>query len=249
MATAAGVVKKVTTSDFQNAKTRGIIAIKLDEAIGSSARSLPGQGRDHADHPSGAGSSHDRGRHPSTRTRIRGVTGIKLSGGDELAGALRVNDDSLMLIMTECGYGKRVDFSEFTPHGRATGGQKIYTISDKTGRDRRADYGYGKGRSRLHHEPGKDAQGKASTISTMGRAAQGVRILNIERPDILIGIDSVANEDEETNRVSENGDGVISIAGELDLDGSDEVVDTGLKEEDDGTGENDENPETDDSEE
>jgi DNA gyrase subunit A len=250
MATAAGVVKKVTTSDFQNAKTRGIIAIKLDEGDRLISAILT-RGKDEIMLITRQGQAlrmTEEDIRPLGRAS-RGVTGIKLSGGDELAGALRVNDDSLMLIMTECGYGKRVDFSEFTPHGRATGGQKIYTISDKTGEIVGLITVTEKDEVVCITSQGKTLRVKASTISTMGRAAQGVRILNIERPDILIGIDSVANEDEETNRVSENGDGVISIAGELDLDGSDEVVDTGLKEEDDGTGENDENPETDDSEE
>ena len=134
MATAAGVVKKVTTSDFQNAKTRGIIAIKLDEGdrlIGATLTSgsdeimlITRQGQ--------ALRMSEKDIRPLSRAS-RGVTGIRLGNGDELAGALRVTDDSRMLIMTECGYGKRVDFAEFTPHGRATGGQKIYTISEKTG--------------------------------------------------------------------------------------------------------------------
>jgi len=61
----------------------------------------------------------------------------------------------------------------------------------------------------------------------MGRAAQGVRILNIDRPDILIGLDTVAND--ENPDVLESADaGIVSISGELDLDGNDETIDTGL---------------------
>jgi DNA gyrase subunit A len=249
MATAAGVVKKVTTSDFQNAKTRGIIAIKLDEGDRLISAILT-RGKDEIMLITRQGQAlrmTEEDIRPLGRAS-RGVTGIRLSGGDELAGALRVNGDSLMLIMTECGYGKRVDFSEFTPHGRATGGQKIYTISDKTGEIVGLITVTEKDEVVCITSQGKTLRVKASTISTMGRAAQGVRILNIERPDILIGIDTVANEDEDAARIGESGDGVISIAGELDLDGSDEVVDTGLKEEDDGTGENAEVPESDDSE-
>jgi len=238
MATAAGVVKKVTTSDFQNAKTRGIIAIKLDEGDRLISGILTG-GKDEIMLITRQGQAlrmTEQDIRPLGRAS-RGVTGLRLSGGDELAGALRVNNESLMLIMTECGYGKRVDFSEFTPHGRATGGQKIYTISDKTGEIVGLITVGDKDEVVCITSQGKTLRVKANAISTMGRAAQGVRILNIERPDILIGIDTVANEDEETNRISEEPEHVISVAGELDLDGSDEVVDAGLTEEDDGTGE------------
>ncbi len=249
MATAGGVVKKVTTSDFQNAKTRGIIAIKLDEGDRLISGILTG-GKDEIMLITRQGQAlrmSEEDIRPLGRAS-RGVTGIRLSGGDELAGALRVNNESLMLIMTECGYGKRVDFSEFTPHGRATGGQKIYTISDKTGEIVGLITVADKDEVVCITSQGKTLRVKANAISTMGRAAQGVRILNIERPDILIGIDTVANEDEEATKLSEDSEHVISVAGELDLDGSDEVVDSGLTEEDDGTGVNSEESSSDDSE-
>jgi DNA gyrase subunit A len=249
MATAGGVVKKVTTSDFQNAKTRGIIAIKLDEGDRLISGILTG-GKDEIMLITRQGQAlrmSEEDIRPLGRAS-RGVTGIRLSGGDELAGALRVNNESLMLIMTECGYGKRVDFSEFTPHGRATGGQKIYTISDKTGEIVGLITVADKDEVVCITSQGKTLRVKANAISTMGRAAQGVRILNIERPDILIGIDTVANEDEEATKLSKESEHVISVAGELDLDGSDEVVDSGLTEEDDGTGVNSEESSSDDSE-
>jgi len=233
MATVNGVVKKVTTSDFQNAKTRGIIAIKLDEGDKLISAILTG-GKDEIMLITRQGQAlrmSEEDIRPLGRAS-RGVIGLRLTGGDELAGALRVNDSDKMLIMTECGYGKRVEFSEFTPHGRATGGQKIYTISDKTGEI--------VGLIRVEDtdevvcitSQGKTLRVKANSISTMGRAAQGVRILNIERPDSLIGIDTVAQEDDEAKRLEELETKTISIAGELDIDGSDEVIETGLVDED-----------------
>ncbi len=241
MATACGVVKKVTTSDFQNAKTRGIIAIKLDEgdklisAILTSGKHeimlITRQGQ--------ALRMTEQDIRPLGRAS-RGVTGLKLSSNDELAGALRVDDNSRMLIMTECGYGKRVDFSEFTPHGRATGGQKIYTISEKTGEIVGLITVEDKDEVVCITSQGKTLRVRANTISLMGRAAQGVRILNIERPDTLIGIDTVANEDDEAKRIGDTDTSMVSIAGELDLDGSDEPVETGLVDEDEAdSGESD----------
>jgi DNA gyrase subunit A len=232
MATAAGVVKKVKTSDFQNAKTRGIIAIKLDDGDKLISGILT-EGKDEIMLVTRQGQAlrmTEEDIRPLGRAS-RGVTGIKLSNGDELAGALRVTPETTMLIMTDCGYGKRVEFEEFTPHGRATGGQKIYTISEKTGEI------VGLVAVREEDEvvcitgQGKTLRVKVKTIGTMGRAAQGVRILNINRPDILIGMDTVANEEDQTAQVQAKDSSEVSIAGELDLDGSDEVIETGLVEE------------------
>ena len=134
--------------------------------------------------------------------------------------------------MTECGYGKRVDFSEFTPHGRATGGQRIYTISEKTGEIVGLINVSDDDEVVCITSQGKTLRVKANTISLMGRAAQGVRILNIERPDMLIGLDTVANEDDEAKQLEESLSGEVSIAGELELDGSDETVKDGDIQED-----------------
>lgn len=222
MATAAGVVKKVTTTAFQNAKTRGIIAINLDEGDRLIDATLT-SGSDELMLITRQGQAlrmSERDIRPLGRSS-RGVTGIRLSNSDELAGALRVSDDTRMLVMTECGYGKRVDFSEFSPHGRATGGQKIYTLSEKTGEIVGLINVTDEDEVVCITSQGKTLRVRANTISLMGRAAQGVRILNIERPDILIGMDSVANEADDTDKA--DTDSEISIAGELDLDGTDEV--------------------------
>ena len=228
MATAAGVVKKVKTTDFRNAKTRGIIAIKLDDGD-KLISSILTSGTDQIMLITRQGQALRTSEHeirPLGRSS-RGVTGIRLSKGDELAGALRVEPNRQMLIMTECGYGKRVEFSEFSPHGRATGGQKVYTLNDKTGEIVGLITVSDEDEVVCITSQGKTLRVKSNAISLMGRAAQGVRILNIDRPDILIGLDTVAND--ENPDVLESADaGIVSISGELDLDGNDEPIDTGL---------------------
>ena len=67
---------------------------------------------------------------------------------------------------------------------------------------------------------GKTPRVRSDAISQMGRSAQGVRILNIDKPDMLIGLDTVAQEDADP---ADTETGVTEIAQELDLDGSDEV--------------------------
>ena len=134
MATAAGVVKKVQTSQFSNAKTRGIIAIKLDESD-KLVTALLTTGNDELVLISRRGQAlrvAENSVRPMGRAG-RGVSGIRLSQGDELTAALRVVENEKMMILTEKGQGKRVLFEEFSLHGRGTGGQRVYNISEKTG--------------------------------------------------------------------------------------------------------------------
>ena len=218
MATAGGIVKKVQTDSFQNAKTRGIIAIKLDEGDKLVSAILT-TGKDELMLVTRHGQAlrvseteiRDQGR------ASHGVIGIRLSGGDELTGALRINGGKL-LVMSENGYGKRVDFSEFSPHGRGTGGQKVYTITEKTGEVVGLLAVADDDEIVCITGQGKTIRVQVSSINVMGRAAQGVKILDIESPDQLIGLDVVAREDEEdiVPPASET-----TFNGELDLDGGD----------------------------
>ncbi|MEL3907207.1 MAG: DNA topoisomerase (ATP-hydrolyzing) subunit A [Treponema sp.] len=218
MATAGGIVKKVQTDSFQNAKTRGIIAIKLDEGDKLVSAVLT-TGKDEIMFVTRQGQAlrvseeeiRDQGR------SSRGVIGIRLSGGDELTGALRINGGKL-LVMSENGYGKRVEFSEFTPHGRGTGGQKVYTLTEKTGEVVGLLAVADEDEIVCITGQGKTIRVQVSSINVMGRAAQGVKILDIEIPDQLIGLDVVAREDEEHLTPPAAG---TEFSGELDLDGGD----------------------------
>ena len=218
MATAGGIVKKVQTDSFQNAKTRGIIAIKLDEGDKLVSAILT-TGQDELMLVTRHGQAlrvseteiRDQGR------ASHGVIGIRLSGGDELTGALRINGGKL-IVMSENGYGKRVDFSEFSPHGRGTGGQKVYTVTEKTGEVVGLLAVADDDEIVCITGQGKTIRVQVASINVMGRAAQGVKILDIESPDQLIGLDVVAREDKEdiAPPASET-----SLSGELDLDGGD----------------------------
>ena len=197
MATAGGVVKKVTTDNFANAKTRGIIAIKLDEGDKLVSAILTG-GKDEIMLITRRGQAlrtSEEDIRPQGRSS-RGVTGIKLSSEDELTGALRVTENQKMLVMTENGYGKRVEFSEFSAHGRGTGGQRIYTLSEKTGEVVGLLTVFDDDEVVCITGQGKTIRISVNSVGTMGRSAQGVRILDIESPDMLIGLDVVARDEE-----------------------------------------------------
>jgi DNA gyrase subunit A len=199
MGTARGVVKKVAVNEFTNAKTRGIIAIRLDEGDKLVSALLTG-GKDEVVLISRKGRAlrtHEEHIRAMGRSS-RGVTGMKLGNDDELSGLIRVNAGEKMLLISERGFGKRVDFSEFSSHGRGTGGQRIYTVSEKTGEIVGCVSVLDDEEIMCISSQGKSIKLKVSSIRVMGRSAQGVRILNIDRPDFLIGVDRIVKEQVDT---------------------------------------------------
>ena len=201
MATAAGVVKKVRTVEFQNAKTRGIIAIRLDEGD-KLVSAILSSGKDELVLITRRGQAlrvaEDEVR--AMGRSSRGVTGIRLSQGDELAAAIHVEEESKMLVLSESGYGKRVEFSEFTPHGRGTGGQRVYKVNEKTGEVVGAITVADCDEIVVITSQGKTLRLHAKKITTQGRGAGGICVFNIEKPDMVIGVDKVANEEDDKEK-------------------------------------------------
>ncbi|MDR2149218.1 MAG: DNA topoisomerase (ATP-hydrolyzing) subunit A [Spirochaetaceae bacterium] len=197
MATAGGTVKKVALDNFAHVKNRGIIALRLD--VGDRLISaLLTDGSNEIVLVSRAGKAlrtTESAVRPSGRTS-RGVHGMKLTENDALLCALRINESEAVFLVSEHGFGKRVNFDEFVPHGRATGGQKIYTITERTG--------LLAGCTMIREDEdimcitsqGKSIRCNASVIRFKGRTAQGVRIVNVDEPDRVIGVSKIARSED-----------------------------------------------------
>ena len=197
MATANGVIKKVKTADFKNAKTRGIIAINLDAGDKIVSAILTG-GTDDLALASRRGKVlriTETSVRPMGRSS-RGVSGLKLAVGDELTAAVRVDTNANMLLLTESGYGKRVDFDQFSVHSRGTQGQIGYNVTDKTGEVVGVIAAADSDEVMCITSQGKTLKLEASAISRQGRTSQGVCILKIDAPDFVIGVDRVEKEEE-----------------------------------------------------
>ena len=204
MGTLRGVVKKVATNDFVNAKTRGIIAINLDEGDRLVSACLT-HGEDEVVLITRKGQAL-RMTEKDVRAMgraSRGVCGIKLENADELTAMLRVSADQKMLVLTEYGYGKRVEFNNFNPHSRATHGQMIYSSEEKTGEIVGAITVLDSDDVVVITSQGKTLKLAADSVSIQGKGAKGVRILNIDKPDFVIGLDKVAKEEEAEARAEE----------------------------------------------
>lgn len=218
MATRQGVVKRVATYDFRNARTRGIIAINLDEGDRLvTATLVTGNEEVFLTTKKGKGLRFSETSVRRMGRDSRGVRGIRLSEKDELIGVCPVREDEMMMLISEKGYGKRTHYDEFTPHGRGTGGQKAYTPNKRTG-DLAAALAVHEGDSCI----GITAQGKAlrfavDQVSQMGRAAFGVRILHMNGEDTVIGIARQPYEEEEDSEQETTDESVMDSKGDTSI--------------------------------
>jgi DNA gyrase subunit A len=196
LGTLRGVVKKVATSQFANAKTRGIIAIRLDDGDKLVSACLT-NGSDEVVLITRRGQAL---RITETDVRVmgrstRGVCGIKLAESDELNAMLRVKTTEQMLIISEHGFGKRIEYENFRVHGRATRGQRIYDPDEKSGEIASAIGLHEDDDVVVMTSQGKTLKLKANTVRLCGKTARGVHILNIDSPDFVVGMDKIVNEE------------------------------------------------------
>ena len=198
MTTANGVVKKVRSTEFQNAKTRGIIGIKLNDGD-KLISAIATDGKSEVMLISRRGKAL-RITEDSVRCMGRascGIKGMKLSEGDEIASAVKVEKDANMILITEKGVGKRISFDLYSVHGRGTGGQRIFGNTEGKGEIIGALNVKDKDEVVCMTSQGKALRFKATDIKEQGSGASGVNVVRVTEPDYIVGIDKVQDKDEE----------------------------------------------------
>ncbi|MCM1322331.1 MAG: DNA topoisomerase (ATP-hydrolyzing) subunit A [Bacteroides sp.] len=235
MATAGGIVKKVKTSEFKNAKTRGIRAITLKDGD-KLVSCVLSSGSDDMVLITRRGQAL---RFSEEKVRIMGrsgagTKGIRLAQEDELAAALRVEKNSRMIMITESGFGKRVDFDQFSVHGRGTGGQRVYKISEKSGEIIGAISIADSDEVVCITSQGKTLRLKAGKIPVRSRTSGGIRMFNIGTPDIVIGLDKVVKDEDanETETAKDDTPAVFESDDESAISAEEDIADDDMEEAD-----------------
>lgn len=195
--TKKGIIKRCTISDFSNARTKGIRAMRLDEGdLLISAELTDGKSdlllctREGKALRIVENDVREMGR------AARGVIGIRMKGDNEVVGVEKISEDKKLLILTERGYGKLLKFEEFQSHGRGTGGQIYIKPNEKTGKVVAVQAVAGDEEIVVITSQGKIIRTAVKGISTFGRSAAGVRIVNVKE-DTVVAISSTVPEEEE----------------------------------------------------
>ena len=202
MVTRSGTVKRIQLSSIYTARKAGIRCITLeegDELI--CVRETDGE-------QALLIATHDGMTISFLESDVRcmgrdasGVMGIRLRDGDYVVGAARAKRDHQVLMITENGYGKRTDMDEYIradgPQKRGGFGLKGYNITEKTGPVVGVKVVSDGDDVLVINDAGVIIRMAAAGISTYGRTAQGVKIMNLEEGVKVISFARTDHEEEE----------------------------------------------------
>ena len=199
MATTNGTIKKTKAKEYENIRANGLIAIKLDD--GDELRWVRRtSGNDDVIMSTAFGQAirfNEQDARSMGRS-ARGVRGIRLRPGDKVVGVDVVdpsNDKAKLLIMGEKGYGKITKASNFPVHKRGGIGIKAAVVTAKTGNimtvrsldnDTKEIIVISAG--------GQTIRLAISSISVLGRATQGVRIMSLGAGDLVASVGLVTDD-------------------------------------------------------
>ena len=211
MVTRAGTVKRIQLSSIFTARKAGIRAITLeegDELI--TVRETDGE-------QAILIVTHDGMAICFKETDVRcmgrdacGVRGISLREGDFVVGAARAKYDHQVLMITENGYGKRTEMDEYIradgPQKRGGYGLKGYNVTEKTGCVVGVKVVNDNDDVLVINDAGVIIRMAVSGISTYGRTAQGVKIMNLEEGVKVISFARTDHEEEEEDTGATEGE-------------------------------------------
>jgi DNA gyrase subunit A len=209
MATAKGTVKKTPLSDFSNPRKSGIIAIKLDNGdflVGAGVT----DGANDIVLVSNGGKAvwFDENDVRSMGRNARGVRGMKLVENQQVLSLLiAFSDEQSVLVATENGFGKRTVLSEFRKSGRGTQGVKAIQVSERNGIVIAAKLVGDHDELMLITTGGVLIRTRVSEIRELGRATQGVTLINLSKDEKLSGIEKIV----ETDQIDDDGQDELQI--------------------------------------
>lgn len=197
MATSRGTVKKTPLSDFSNPRKAGIIAVDLDEGDYLIGADLTDGAHDimlFSD--AGKAVRFDEGDVRPMGRNARGVRGMMLEDGQSVIAMLVASDEEQsVLTATHNGYGKRTPITEYTRHGRGTKGMIAIQTSSRNGKVVGAVLVRTSDEIMLITTGGVLVRTRVSEIREMGRATQGVTLINVDDNSSLSGVRRVVESD------------------------------------------------------
>ncbi len=225
MATAMGTVKKTSLTSFSRPRSVGLRAIELDEGDRLVGTALTDGQRDIM--LFGSGGKVLRFNEAGVRTMgrtARGVRGIRLAADQEMIALIIPEEGHQVLTVSENGYGKRTDVAEFPVYGR--GGQGVIGMqtSERNGALVGAVQVADGGQIMLISNKGTLVRIRVDEVSVLSRNTQGVRLIKLKKDELLVGVEPVADADDELPEdvVDVDADGEVITPGQQADEAGDE---------------------------
>ncbi|PTD97287.1 DNA gyrase subunit A [Pseudothauera lacus] len=216
MATSEGTVKKTALSAFANPRKAGIIAASLDDGdrlIGVAI--TDGECDVMLFSDAGKAVRFAEGDVRPMGREARGVRGMTLEDGQQVIAMLVAKgEEQSVLTATENGYGKRTPVGEYTRHGRGTKGMIAIQTSDRNGKLVAAVLVEPADEVMLISTGGVLIRTKVRDIRELGRATQGVTLINLDEGTFLAGLEKVAESEDDGLDAVADEDGGVSGEGE-----------------------------------
>jgi len=211
LCTKSGIIKKTKVEEYSRPRANGINAITIREGDQLLEAALT-DGKNEIMIATKLGKVcrfNEEKVRPMGRN-ASGVIGIDLNdeegGNNEVIGMICINDMSAnVLVVSEKGYGKRSDIEEYRITNRGGKGVKTINVTDKTGNLIAIKTVTDANDLMIITKEGITIRMAVSALRVMGRATQGVRLINIDESDEIAAVAKVDHEDEEEMIEGENG--------------------------------------------
>ncbi len=182
--------------------TRDGMGIKFTEGVYKKPQGEVVEGEEPVEEESGEeDAAEDEGR-PQIRPQGRataGVTGIRLRKDDYVVGMAVASEETMLLVASENGLGKRTAFSSYRSLRRGGMGVKTLAVTDKTGKVVNAVAVTEKDELMLMTSTGQSIRIRVSEIRETGRVAQGVKLLTLKEGEKLQDISLVIPDGEDSD--------------------------------------------------
>ena len=204
MATKKGQVKKTSLEQYSRPRSNGINAITIkDGDVLLEAKLTTGQSQVVLAVKSGKAIRFEENKTRPMGRNASGVRGIRLANdADEVIGMVSVNDmDSDILVVSENGYGKRSKLEDYRMTNRGGKGVKTISITDKTGSLVSIKNVSDSDDLMIINRSGIAIRMEVESLRVMGRATQGVRLINLRNDDTIAAVAKVLKDDEDIEDV------------------------------------------------
>ena len=222
-ATKQGVVKKTCLEAYSRPRTNGVIAINInegDEVV--DVRLTNGHNELIMADRNGRACRFDENTIRTMGRVSTGVRGMRLDeGDDEVVGMIVVNDAETesVMVVSENGYGKRSEVEDYRKTNRGGKGVKTLNITEKTGRLVAIKNVTDQNDLMIINKSGIAIRLAVSECRVMGRATQGVRLINLtKKNDVIASVCKVMSSEleaqvEEENRMQQNVNTEVMTSG------------------------------------
>jgi DNA gyrase subunit A len=206
MATKKGQVKKTSLEQYSRPRSNGINAITIredDELL--EAKLTTGKSQVMLAVKSGKAIRFEESKTRPMGRNASGVRGITLANDkDEVIGMVAVNDmDSDILVVSENGYGKRSQLDDYRITNRGGKGVKTISVTEKTGNLVSIKNVSDTDDLMIINRSGIAIRLEVESLRVMGRATQGVRLINLREGDTIAAVAKVMHEDDELEDIDE----------------------------------------------